>query len=107
MLRKLSSASMITSRVSDLINQLDLSAIRSAITGGVLEAESEEQNDLFDVKFDVTDEGLGLKVQVRVTVTAVNMTRVTQDPFSVPFRAVNGTIAANSFGGPLVTTTKA
>jgi hypothetical protein len=64
-----------------------------------VEAEIVEQDDLLDLNFDVTDEDLGLKLKVRATASAVNMTRVGQDPILTPFRAVNGTIAANSFFG--------
>lgn len=62
-----------------------------------VETEIEEQSGQLQLKFEVTDEDIGLKLNVRARVDANNMTRVVQDPNSTIFRAVNGRTAANSF----------
>jgi hypothetical protein len=62
-----------------------------------VESEIEEESGLLQLNFDVTDEDIGLKLKVRARVSALNMTRVALDPNSTPFRALNGTVAANSF----------
>jgi hypothetical protein len=62
-------------------------------------ARIDEKNGLLYFKFDAKDNDIGLKLKIQAIASAAGMTRVNQDPAAVPFRAVNGTTAANAFFG--------
>jgi len=59
----------------------------------------DERNGLLYFKFDAKDYDIGLKVKLQAIAPGAGMTRVNQDPAVSPFRAVNGTTAANAFFG--------
>jgi hypothetical protein len=59
----------------------------------------DEKKGVLHFKFDAKDNDIGLKLKLQAIASVAGMTRVSQDPAAVPFRAVNGTTAANAFLG--------
>jgi hypothetical protein len=62
-----------------------------------VETTIEDTDGVIELKFDVSDEGLGLRLRVRAAILNAPGTAIISDPLVTPIRAVNGSTAEKSF----------